>query len=148
MGNPGIGSLEPLRGANSHPLVMYSIGELHGMVDGQSPHVNHPLGSLKHSAFTYWGHSGGPIVTWRERQSLPAPTPTPTTAEQEAGEGGGGLPKKKKATAAPTAAVADLDVELVAIHNSWDGTYATLAPALCVVSLVSVVMLIGRLQWM
>ena len=33
-----------------------------GMIPGADPHENFEIGTMKHDAWTYWGHSGAPLL--------------------------------------------------------------------------------------
>lgn len=47
-----------------HDLVEISQGRLRGMVPGADPHDKSDIGALRHDAWTYWGHSGAPLLCW------------------------------------------------------------------------------------
>ncbi|KAJ5605299.1 hypothetical protein N7510_010453 [Penicillium lagena] len=49
-----------------YDLVEISQGRLRGMVPGADPHDNSDIGALKHDAWTYWGHSGAPLLRWAD----------------------------------------------------------------------------------
>ncbi|KAL4974596.1 hypothetical protein BDW66DRAFT_167696 [Aspergillus desertorum] len=42
-----------------------SEGRLNGLIPGADPQDNSSIGTLKHDAWTYWGHSGAPLVCMR-----------------------------------------------------------------------------------
>ncbi|KAJ7200724.1 hypothetical protein B0H12DRAFT_1244353 [Mycena haematopus] len=56
------------------PLVFVSSGAFCGMVPGADPHDNSEIGTLRHDAWTYWGHSGAPLVD-EGRGQLPPTKP-------------------------------------------------------------------------
>ncbi|KAJ7186099.1 AT hook domain-containing protein family protein [Mycena filopes] len=63
IGQPGQDDLEStsVRRTKYH-LVEISEGAFRGMVPGADPQDNAEIGTLKHDAWTYWGHSGAPLV--------------------------------------------------------------------------------------
>ncbi|CEJ54969.1 hypothetical protein PMG11_01255 [Penicillium brasilianum] len=63
IGQPGADDLEsaaPRRTA--YDLVEISEGRLCGMIPDVDPQDNSEIGTLKHNAWTYWGHSGAPLL--------------------------------------------------------------------------------------
>ncbi|KAF7960482.1 hypothetical protein EAE96_000162 [Botrytis aclada] len=63
IGQPGSDDLETSDNRKTkYNLVEVSEGSFCGMVLGQDPQENADIGSLKHDAWTYWGHSGAPLV--------------------------------------------------------------------------------------
>ncbi|KAL4938058.1 hypothetical protein BDV06DRAFT_201780 [Aspergillus oleicola] len=63
IGQPGADDLESKTPqATGYDLLEISEGRLRGMVDGAYPQDNLEIGTLKHDAWTYWGHSGAPLV--------------------------------------------------------------------------------------
>ncbi|KAF7516682.1 hypothetical protein PCG10_002010 [Penicillium crustosum] len=63
IGQPGADDLEsdsPCKTA--YDLIELSRGRLCGMVAGADPQDNSDIGTLKHNAWTYWGHSGAPLL--------------------------------------------------------------------------------------
>ncbi|GIJ90255.1 hypothetical protein Asppvi_009208 [Aspergillus pseudoviridinutans] len=63
IGQPGADDLEssaPRKTA--YDLIEISEGRLRGLIPGADPHDNEEIGTLKHDAWTYWGHSGAPLV--------------------------------------------------------------------------------------
>ncbi|KAJ5847525.1 hypothetical protein N7455_011482 [Penicillium solitum] len=63
IGQPGADDLEsdsPRKTA--YDLIELSRGRLCGMVAGADPQDNSDIGTLKHNAWTYWGHSGAPLL--------------------------------------------------------------------------------------
>ncbi|CAM6085747.1 unnamed protein product [Calypogeia fissa] len=63
IGQPGRDDLEA--GGNKrtkYNLVEISEGTFRGMVLGADPHDNSQIGALMHDAWTYWGHSGAPLL--------------------------------------------------------------------------------------
>jgi hypothetical protein len=70
IGQPGRDDLEAEGNRKTkYNLIEISEGRFRGMVKGQDPQDNGEIGSLMHDAWTYWGHSGAPIIS-SERGSL------------------------------------------------------------------------------
>ena len=70
IGQPGRDDLEAEGSRKTkYNLIEISEGRFRGMVKGQDPQDNGQIGSLMHDAWTYWGHSGAPIIS-AERGSL------------------------------------------------------------------------------
>ncbi|KAL2209869.1 trypsin-like serine protease [Sarocladium strictum] len=68
IGHPGSEDLEtsiPGVQTNYDSLVL-STGKYYGLAKGQDPQDNSEIGCLMHDCWTYWGHSGAPLV---ERKS-------------------------------------------------------------------------------
>jgi hypothetical protein len=68
VGHPGSEDLEasiPGVQTNYDSLVL-STGKFCGLAEGQDPQDNSEIGTLMHDCWTYWGHSGAPLV---ERKS-------------------------------------------------------------------------------
>ncbi|KAL8991677.1 MAG: hypothetical protein Q9169_007755, partial [Polycauliona sp. 2 TL-2023] len=64
IGQPGRDDLESTtKRKTTYNLVKVSEGRFCGMVPGVDPCDNSEIGSLKHDAWTYWGHSGAPLVS-------------------------------------------------------------------------------------
>jgi len=62
-GQPGRDDLEAKdRRRTTYNLVEVSKGQLRGLVEGKDPQDNEDMGALMHDAWTYWGHSGAPLV--------------------------------------------------------------------------------------
>lgn len=64
IGHPGSEDLEtstPNTPTNYDTLVV-STGTFRGLAAGQDVQDNSEIGALKHSCWTYWGHSGAPLV--------------------------------------------------------------------------------------
>lgn len=64
IGQPGADDLEsdtPCK--TTYDLFEISEGSLCGLVPGRDPQDNSEIGSLKHNAWTYWGHSGAPLLS-------------------------------------------------------------------------------------
>lgn len=60
---PGRDDLESTRsGRAKYNLIKVSEGIFRGMVPGANPDNNSEIGTLKHEAWTYWGHSGTPLL--------------------------------------------------------------------------------------
>lgn len=63
IGQPGSEDLESTSDRRTnYNLVEISEGKFCGMVPGADPENNSGIGSLKHDAWTYWGHSGAPLL--------------------------------------------------------------------------------------
>ena len=63
IGQPGKDDLESKTGGRTkYHLVGISEGRVRGLVPGANPQDNSEIGALKHDAWTYWGHSGAPLV--------------------------------------------------------------------------------------
>ncbi|TEY64555.1 hypothetical protein BOTCAL_0146g00020 [Botryotinia calthae] len=63
IGQPGSDDLESSGNRKTkYNLVEVSEGSFCGMIHGLDLHENSEIGSLKHDAWTYWGHSGAPLV--------------------------------------------------------------------------------------
>lgn len=63
IGQPGRDDLESTSARRTkYNLVEVSQGTFRGMVEGADPQDNSEIGSLKHNCWTYWGHSGAPLV--------------------------------------------------------------------------------------
>merc|ERR1711971_724491 len=67
--------------ATNYPLIYTSCGKIVGTVRGSDPLDNSGLGGTKHNAWTYWGHSGSPLLnqfgfivglhnSWDERNGM------------------------------------------------------------------------------
>ena len=61
VGHPGSDDLEN-GGKTKYSVLAVSSGAYHGLQKGQDPHNNADIGALKHSCWTYWSHSGAPLV--------------------------------------------------------------------------------------
>jgi hypothetical protein len=62
-GQPGRDDLESTSARKTkYNLVEVSEGTFRGMVKGADPQDNSEIGTLMHDAWTYWGHSGAPLV--------------------------------------------------------------------------------------
>lgn len=71
IGQPGADDLESeTPQATDYDLIEISEGRLRGLVPRADPHDNSEIGSLKHDAWTYWGHSGAPLVCARTGELL------------------------------------------------------------------------------
>jgi hypothetical protein len=63
IGQPGRDDLESTRNRKTkYNLVELSEGFFCGMMPGKDPQDNSDIGCLKHDAWTYWGHSGAPLL--------------------------------------------------------------------------------------
>ena len=64
IGHPGSEDLEsstPGQKTN-YDVIHVSKGKFHGYVADQDPQDNSEIGALQHNCWTYWGHSGAPLV--------------------------------------------------------------------------------------
>lgn len=63
IGQPGRDDLESKESKKTtYNLVEVSEGTFRGMVKGADPQDNSEIGTLMHDAWTYWGHSGAPLL--------------------------------------------------------------------------------------
>jgi S1-C subfamily serine protease len=63
IGQPGRDDLESTAGKRTkYNLIEVSEGTFRGIVNGKDPQDNSEIGTLKHDAWTYWGHSGAPLL--------------------------------------------------------------------------------------
>ena len=68
IGHPGSEDLEASPSssgklkASGYDVLCVTRGRFRGMQAGQDPHDNEEIGALKHDCWTYWGHSGAPLV--------------------------------------------------------------------------------------
>ena len=63
IGQPGRDDLESKESRKTtYNLVEVSEGTFRGMVKGVDPQDNEDIGTLMHDAWTYWGHSGAPLL--------------------------------------------------------------------------------------
>ncbi|CAM1510225.1 Fc.00g005600.m01.CDS01 [Cosmosporella sp. VM-42] len=72
IGHPGSEDLEassPNTLTNYDTLVL-STGTFRGLAKGQDPQDNSDIGALMHNCWTYWGHSGAPLVERNSGGSL------------------------------------------------------------------------------
>ncbi|KAL4993282.1 trypsin-like cysteine/serine peptidase domain-containing protein [Aspergillus recurvatus] len=66
IGQPGSDDLESSTSRKTgYDLLEISEGRLKGLIPGADPQNNSAIGALKHDAWTYWGHSGAPLVCLR-----------------------------------------------------------------------------------
>ncbi|KAG8530976.1 uncharacterized protein KY384_004333 [Bacidia gigantensis] len=64
LGQPGAEDLESdTYRKTKYNLTELSEGKYYGIVGGADPQNNEAIGTLKHDAWTYWGHSGAPLVS-------------------------------------------------------------------------------------
>lgn len=67
IGHPGSEDLEAVASTSPVPsnydVLHVSHGHYRGMARGQDAHDNSDIGALKHDCWTYWGHSGAPLIT-------------------------------------------------------------------------------------
>ena len=71
IGHPGSEDLEaPANGMPTDYEVLHiSTGRFRGLAENQDPQDNSDIGALMHDCWTYWGHSGAPLI-WRKSGSL------------------------------------------------------------------------------
>jgi hypothetical protein len=63
IGQPGADDLESsMPRKTAYDLIEVSGGRLCGLIPNVDPHDNSEIGVLKHDAWTYWGHSGAPLL--------------------------------------------------------------------------------------
>ena len=63
IGQPGRDDLESTSERRTkYNLIEVSQGTFQGMVRGANPQDNSEIGTLMHDAWTYWGHSGAPLL--------------------------------------------------------------------------------------
>ncbi|OJD16058.1 hypothetical protein AJ78_03731 [Emergomyces pasteurianus Ep9510] len=63
IGQPGSEDLESTTNQKTnYDLVEVSRGSFRGIIPGVNPCDNSEIGTLKHDAWTYWGHSGAPLL--------------------------------------------------------------------------------------
>ncbi|KAF3384794.1 hypothetical protein F1880_001734 [Penicillium rolfsii] len=63
VGQPGADDLESVAPRRtSYDLIEISKGRLRGLIPDVDPQDNSEIGTLKHDAWTYWGHSGAPLL--------------------------------------------------------------------------------------
>lgn len=63
IGQPGADDLESASSRKTkYNLLEISRGTYRGIVAGADPNDNSEIGTLMHDAWTYWGHSGAPLV--------------------------------------------------------------------------------------
>jgi len=63
IGQPGRDDLESTSDQRTkYNLVEVSEGVFRGMVQGADPQDNSEIGTLRHDSWTYWGHSGAPLL--------------------------------------------------------------------------------------
>ena len=66
IGHPGSEDLEVVATSapvpTNYDVLHVSYGHYRGMAVGQDVHDNSDIGALKHDCWTYWGHSGAPLI--------------------------------------------------------------------------------------
>ncbi|KAI0203337.1 trypsin-like cysteine/serine peptidase domain-containing protein [Astrocystis sublimbata] len=64
VGHPGSEFLEPsqLGMKTNYDVLHVSAGRFYGCAEGQDPQDNSEIGALMHDCWTYWGHSGAPLL--------------------------------------------------------------------------------------
>ncbi|KUJ10331.1 trypsin-like serine protease [Mollisia scopiformis] len=67
IGQPGSDDLESASARKTnYNLMEVSEGKFLGMVPNADPQDNSEIGTLKHDAWTYWGHSGAPLLSAKD----------------------------------------------------------------------------------
>ncbi|KAI8631612.1 trypsin-like cysteine/serine peptidase domain-containing protein [Xylariaceae sp. FL1651] len=64
IGHPGSEDLEVSQPGvkTNYDVLHVSTGRFRGFVEGQDPQDNSEIGALMHDCWTYWGHSGAPLL--------------------------------------------------------------------------------------
>jgi hypothetical protein len=64
IGHPGSEDFEAAEPGvkTGYDVLHFSIGIFHGYVEGQDLQNNADIGALQHDCWTYWGHSGAPLL--------------------------------------------------------------------------------------
>ncbi|KAJ7475173.1 AT hook domain-containing protein [Mycena galericulata] len=64
IGHPGSEDLEAAKPGirTGYDVLHVSTGSFRGLAEGQDPHDNADIGALMHDCWTYWGHSGAPLL--------------------------------------------------------------------------------------
>ncbi|KAJ7485235.1 trypsin-like cysteine/serine peptidase domain-containing protein [Mycena galericulata] len=64
IGHPGSEDLEAAKPGirTGYDVLHVSTGNFRGLAEGQDPHDNADIGALMHDCWTYWGHSGAPLL--------------------------------------------------------------------------------------
>jgi S1-C subfamily serine protease len=66
IGHPGSEDLEAPESstvtATNYDVLHVSHGHFHGLASGQDVQDNSEIGALQHDCWTYWGHSGAPLI--------------------------------------------------------------------------------------
>ncbi|KAI0441636.1 trypsin-like cysteine/serine peptidase domain-containing protein [Xylaria telfairii] len=64
VGHPGSEDLEASQPGikTNYDVLHVSAGRFRGCADGQDPQDNSEIGALMHDCWTYWGHSGAPLL--------------------------------------------------------------------------------------
>lgn len=103
IGHPGSEDLEapPSKSgqlkATGYDVLCVTRGRFRGLAKGQDPQDNSEIGALKHDCWTYWGHSGAPLVSDYQGAIGRANSSNNATISTHEGVG-----------------------ELVGLHSSWD----------------------------
>ena len=65
VGHPGSEDLEASRAgiATNYDVLHISTGGFRGLAEGQDPQYNSEIGASMHDCWTYWGHSGAPLIS-------------------------------------------------------------------------------------
>ncbi|PGH14856.1 hypothetical protein AJ80_05782 [Polytolypa hystricis UAMH7299] len=67
IGQPGAEDLESATARQTgYDIIHISEGRFRGLIPGADPQDNSEIGTLKHDAWTYWGHSGAPLLRNRD----------------------------------------------------------------------------------
>ncbi|KAI1343265.1 trypsin-like cysteine/serine peptidase domain-containing protein [Xylariaceae sp. FL0016] len=64
VGHPGSEDLEASQPGieTNYDVLHASTGRFRGCVEGQDPQDNSQIGAMRHDCWTYWGHSGAPLI--------------------------------------------------------------------------------------
>ncbi|KAI0858030.1 trypsin-like cysteine/serine peptidase domain-containing protein [Xylaria cubensis] len=67
VGHPGSEDLEASQPGikTNYDVLHVSTGRYRGCADGQDPQDNSEIGALMHDCWTYWGHSGAPLLDFK-----------------------------------------------------------------------------------
>jgi len=70
VGHPGSEDLEAVEAGvkTNYDVLHVSTGAYRGIAEGQDVQDNSEIGALKHDCWTYWGHSGAPLLSRRSGQ--------------------------------------------------------------------------------
>lgn len=68
IGHPGSEDLEASTSGieTNYDVLHISIGRFRGLAAGQDPQDNSEIGALMHDCWTYWGHSGAPLLSMKD----------------------------------------------------------------------------------
>jgi hypothetical protein len=143
IGQPGRDDLESSKARKTnYPLISFSNGRI--VKYAADLHNNFEIGALAHNAWTYWGHSGAPLIAWNSQ--LPtsvaaaiAAVASSSSDEQEpvskkrrlkklseidSNESSSSSPSASSSASEAAAAIATSDdafpFHVVGMHSSWD----------------------------